>query len=383
MSKKEASKKKQFVLFGLCSVLAMAICMATLVVTVKNIEGNGSGAVNTIVNIESKTKLTDEKLTDYIFNLTNEAIGNDYIKVNSFTDVNVDEGSIVVTDKDGKTSDKDKNIFAYAKNYFIPLADELYGADVTGVFGENTGKKPLVELTSVDNLKGKFTVGAVDEGGKSLLNEDGTVVDGDFYFIEFEIDGKSVTDETQKATFNVHDLTEGINSISKKIESGCEVSSVDVTPDSFFIKAKVNRITDKIEYIEIQRNYNIKGDFSFIEDLAVFGEKQIQFTYSVNQRYEYFYAGIDLLEEEITVNEKGEAALTVNAQLEDYSDYTVRFISSDENIATVDEMGYVTGVKCSDKPVTITVELEYLGKTFIDQCTVYVNDGENTEEVAK
>lgn len=383
MSKKEASKKKQFVLFGLCSVLAMAICMATLVVTVKNIEGNGSGAVNTIVNIESKTKLTDEKLTDYIFNLTNEAIGNDYIKVNSFTDVNVDEGSIVVTDKDGKTSDKDKNIFAYAKNYFIPLADELYGADVTGVFGENTGKKPLVELTSVDNLKGKFTVGAVDEGGKSLLNEDGTVVDGDFYFIEFEIDGKSVTDETQKATFNVHDLTEGINSISKKIESGCEVSSVDVTPDSFFIKSKVNRITDKIEYIEIQRNYNIKGDFSFIEDLAVFGEKQIQFTYSVNQRYEYFYAGIDLLEEEITVNEKGEAALTVNAQLEDYSDYTVRFISSDENIATVDEMGYVTGIKCSDKPVTITVELEYLGKTFIDQCTVYVNDGENTEEVAK
>ncbi len=381
MSKKETSRAKQFVLFGVCSILAMAVCMATLVITVKNIEGNGSVESSTAVNTQSKTALTDGNLADYIYTLTNEALGNNFIKVNSFTDVSIDDASIVITDKDGNT--KDKNIFAYAKNYFIPLADELYGADVTGVFGENTGKKPLVELASADNFKGKFTVGAVDENGKSLLNEDGTVVDGDFYFIEFEIDGKSVTDETQKATFNVQDLTEGINSISKKIENGCEVSSVDVTPDSFFIKAKVNRITDKIEYIEIQRNYNIKGDFSFIEDLAVFGEKQIQFTYSVNQKYEYFYAGVDVVEEEITVNEKGEAALTVNAQLEDYSDYTVCFISSDENIATVDEMGYVTGVKCSDKPVTITVELEYLGKTFIDRCTVYVNDGENTEEVAK
>ncbi len=383
MSKKKTSRAKQFVLFGVCSILAMAVCMATLVITVKNIEGNGSGAVNTTVNIESKTKLTDEKLTGYIYNLTNEAIGNDFIKVNSFTDVSVDDGSIVVTDKNGNVSDKDKNIFAYAKNYFVPLADELYGEDVTGVFGENTGKKMLVDFTSAEALKSKFTVGAVDEKGKSLLNEDGTVVDGDFYFIEFEIDGKSVTDETQKATFNVQDLTEGINAISKKIAIGCEVSSVDVTPDSFFVKAKVNRITDKIEYIEIQRNYNIKGDFSFIEDLAVFGEKQIQFTYSVTQRYEYFYAGIDLLEEEITVDEKGETVLTVSAQLEDYSDYTVRFISSDETIATVDEMGYVTGIKCSDKPVTITVELDYLGKTFTDRCTVYVNDGENTEEVAK
>ena len=383
MSKKGTSKKKQFVLFGACSLLAMVLCMVTLVVTVKNIDRDDSGAVSTMVNVESKTKLTDEKLIDYLYNLTNEAIGNDFIKVNSFTDVSVDDGNIVVLDKDGNASDRDKNIFAYAKNYFIPLVDGLYGDDVTGVFGENTGEKPLLELESSDNLKGSFTVGAVDDTGKNLLNEDGTIVDGDFYYIDLELDGKYVVNEAEKSTFGVKDLADGIDAINDKIASECKISSVEVTPDKFYIKAKVNRITDEIEYVEIQRNYNVKGDFNFIEKLSVFGEKEVQFTYCVTQRYEYFYAGIDLLEDEVTVNEKGEVALTVSAQLEDYSDYTVRFISSDEAVATVDEMGYVTGVKCSDTPVIITVELEYLGKIFTDQCTVYVNDGENTEEVAK
>ncbi|MBR4287685.1 MAG: Ig-like domain-containing protein [Clostridia bacterium] len=383
MSKKGTSKKKQFVLFGACSLLAMVLCMVTLVVTVKNIDGDDSGAVSTMVNAESKTKLTDEKLIDYLYNLTNEAIGNDFIKVNSFTDVSVDDGNIVVLDKDGNASDRDKNIFAYAKNYFIPLVDGLYGDDVTGVFGENTGEKPLLELEPSDNLKGSFTVGAVDDTGKNLLNEDGTIVDGDFYYIDLELDGKYVVNEAEKSTFGVKDLADGIDAINDKIASECKISSVEVTPDKFYIKAKVNRITDEIEYVEIQRNYNVKGDFNFIERLSVFGEKEVQFTYCVTQRYEYFYAGIDLLEDEVTVNEKGEVALTVSAQLEDYSDYTVRFISSDEKVATVDEMGYVTGVKCSDTPVIITVELEYLGKIFTDQCTVYVNDGENTEEVAK
>ena len=383
MSKKGTSKKKQFVLFGACSLLAMVLCMVTLVVTVKNIDRDDSGAVSTMVNVESKTKLTDEKLIDYLYNLTNEAIGNDFIKVNSFTDVSVDDGNIVVLDKDGNASDRDKNIFAYAKNYFIPLVDGLYGDDVTGVFGENTGEKPLLELESSDNLKGSFTVGAVDDTGKNLLNEDGTIVDGDFYYIDLELDGKYVVNEAEKSTFGVKDLADGIDAINDKIASECKISSVEVTPDKFYIKAKVNRITDEIEYVEIQRNYNVKGDFNFIEKLSVFGEKEVQFTYCVTQRYEYFYAGIDLLEDEVTVNEKGEVALTVSAQLEDYSDYTVRFISSDEAVATVDEMGYVTGVKCSDTPVIITVELEYLDKIFTDQCTVYVNDGENTEEVAK
>lgn len=380
---KKSGKMRQFVLFGLCSVIAMAVCMVTLVITVKNIEGEGAGAVNSTVNLESKTPLTRASLADYIYDLTISAKGNDFVKVNSYTDVSVNDENIVITDKSGNVKDKDKNIFAYAKNYFLPLVDAIYGEDVTGVFGKNTGIKPLIEFSSSDTLIGSFSVGQVDENGEKVLNDDGTVVDEEFYYITFEIDGESVLSDTEKATFCVSDLTEKAVEINEKIIPYCEITSVNVIPESYFVKAKVNRLTDEIEYIEIQRNYVVKGDYSFKGDLAVFGEKQIEFPYTVTQRFEYFYAGIDIAESEITLSEGKEAAVTVNAVIEDYSDYTVRFISSDESIATVDEMGYITAVKNSENSVTITVELEYLGKIFTDECTVYVNDGKEAQEVAQ
>jgi hypothetical protein len=64
----------------------------------------------------------------------------------------------------------------------------------------------------------------------------------------------------------------------------------------------------------------------------------------------------------------------VNAVIEDDSDYTVKFTSSDEGIATVDEMGYVKLVKACDTPAVITVELEYMGEIFTDQCVVKASE---------
>ena len=379
----KSGKKTQFLLFALCSLIAMAVCMGTLVITVNNLDGGSTTTVDS-ADVPSKTKLSDKTdvLTDYVYDLTEYAVGDDFIKVNSYTDVSVDEGSIVVTAPDG-ASDKDKSIFAYAKNYFIPLADALYGDDVTGVYGENTGIKPVVEFSDIEKIVSSYTEGAVDENGNSILNDDGTVVDSDFYFINFEIDGSSVKTDVEKSTFMVKDLTAGVASIGSKIAPSCEITDAEVTPSDFLVKAKVNRITDKIEYIEIQRNYIVKADYKFIDRLAAFGEKQIEFTYTVTRKFDYFYAGVDVLEDRIIIDEKGEGVLTVNADIEDYSDYTVRFISSDEAIATVDEMGYVTGVKASKTPVTITVELEYLGRVFTDQCTVVVGDADSVEEVAQ
>ena len=118
---------------------------------------------------------------------------------------------------------------------------------------------------------------------------------------------------------------------------------------------------------------------TFKGDLAVFGEKEFIFPYSVTDTYEYFYAGVALSENEIFIEEGDEVNLTVNAVIEDDSEYEVTFSSSDTSIATVDEMGYVKGVKLSDEPVTITVTLTYMGETFTDECIVYVG---NAEEVS-
>jgi uncharacterized protein YjdB len=70
----------------------------------------------------------------------------------------------------------------------------------------------------------------------------------------------------------------------------------------------------------------------------------------------------------MTIEKGEEAQLTVNAVIEDDSEYKVKFNSSDESIATVDEMGYVTVLK--EEPVIIIVQLEYLGEIFTDERVV-------------
>ncbi|MBQ8183162.1 MAG: Ig-like domain-containing protein [Clostridia bacterium] len=384
-TRKKSSKKRQFFLFALCSLLAMSLCIATLVITVKNIDGDSNSSINVTEQIESKTQIKGEtnELSEYLFGLTSDAQNSKFIKVNSFTDINVDDGSIIITDENGAENSADKNLFIYAKNYFLPLADGIYGEDITGVFGENTGVKPIVSLTATDDVKSEFSVGAADESGEPVLNEDGTVTDGDFYFINLTVNGADVKSEQEKSTFRVADLSEKIEGVEEKIAPGCEITNTEISPLDFNVNAKVNRITDRIEYIEIRREYNIKADFNFINELSLFGKKQVEFKFGVTHRYEYFYAGIDLAETELTVGENEEAALTVNAVLEDYSDYTVVFESSDPSVATVDEMGYVKGVRTDKEPVVITVELNYLGETFTDQCTVFVGDGENAGEAAQ
>ena len=154
--------------------------------------------------------------------------------------------------------------------------------------------------------------------------------------------------------------------------NGCDISVKELK-----IFAKVNRLTDEILHINFEKIYSISADVAFVNELEVFGSKKIDFDYKVCERYEYRYAGISFAQTAVTVAPGDETALTVAAVIENDSVYTVTFDSSDESIATIDEMGYVKGIKASDTPVTITVTLEYLGEAFTDECTVIVTDDEN------
>ena len=49
------SKKKQFFIFGLCSFLALALCMLTLVIVVKNVEKNEN------TQVEAESEVADDK----------------------------------------------------------------------------------------------------------------------------------------------------------------------------------------------------------------------------------------------------------------------------------------------------------------------------------
>ncbi len=372
---KNHSKKTQFLLFGLCSIIAMAACAAVLVATVRSIEKNSS--ITAEYETQSKTQLTADKqvMLDYITTLTKTASGNKFIKANIYTDVSVDDSTVTVKKEDGTVSESDKTLILYAKNKIMPHIDSYYADDITGVFGTVNPDLPLIDFSADSISECLYTVGEADENGNPVYDSNsGELIDGDFYFLTFNLSESE--SQSIAALFSLDEKDRIAAQFLDDTKSEIAADSYQISAPRLCIKAKVNRITDEIEWIELEKIYTVTADVTFKGELAVFGKKNISFDYKVTEKTEYFYAGIRFAENSVTVSPDTEATLSVNAVIENDSDYKVTFTSSDSSVVTVDEMGYIKGIKASDKPVTITVTLEYLGETFTDECTVSVTEAD-------
>lgn len=366
MADKKSGKKKQFLIFGLVSVIAIAACAAVLVMTVRSVEESNSATVE--YETKSKTELSSDTQTllSYLASVSQNSTDNRFIKADIYTDVSVDDGTVTVSD--GTNSlEADRNLLIYAKNKIMPTVDGYYPEDQKGVFGTVNSALPTVDLSADSINSVTYSVGEADADGNPVYNSDtGELIDADYYFI----------------TVNLKSEAEYSTQISEKFLSDiadvCTVNSSDIKLSESIIRAKINRLTDEIDSLTFDKTYTITADVTFKDKLSVFSDKQIDFEYKTRERYEYAYAGISFAENTATVAPDSEIMLSVNAVIENDSEYTVTFISSDTSVATIDEMGYVKGISASDKPVTITVTLSYLGETFTDECTVYV--GNTAEE---
>lgn len=367
MADKKSGKKKQFLLFGLVSVIAIAACAAVLVMTVRSVEESNSATVE--YETKSKTELSSDTQTllSYLASVSKNSTDNSFIKTDIYTDVSVDDGTVTVSD--GTNSlEADRNLLIYAKNKLMPTVDGYYPEDQKGVFGTVNSALPTVDLSADDINSITFSVGEADADGNPVYNSDtGELIDADYYFITVNIkpDAKDYSAQIREKFLS-------------DIADVCAVNSSDIKLSENIIRAKINRLTDEIDTLTFDKTYTITADVTFKDKLSVFSDRQIDFEYKTSERYEYAYAGISFAESTATVEPDSEIMLSVNAVIENDSEYTVTFSSSDTSVATIDEMGYVKGISASDKPVTITVKLSYLGETFTDECTVYV--GNTAEE---
>ncbi len=373
MSKKtgtERSKKGQFVVFGMCSLLALVLCMVTLVITVNRVEADNISADVEEEALQSKTHLDNKTdvLADYISSLVDKTHNNKFVKVNSYTDISVDDGKIAVTDEQG--APVDPALLVYAKNRILCVADSWYGADYTGVFGTVYDKLPVVEFNSTDGVTAFFTTGLADDSGKPVYNDEGILVDGDCYYVSFDVAGERVTDNDLLNTFRLNEAPDIGKRIIEEISYVCQVSRQTAVPGNFNVTAKVNRYTDEIVYIEITRCYDVSARLDFNNAMESFGKVDVEFEYKVTEHFDYYYAGISFENKKISAGVGTEIALPVYAVIEDDSNYKVYFASSDESVVTVDEMGYVTVHKVGKEPVYVTVTLEYLGEKFTDKCVI-------------
>lgn len=93
------------------------------------------------------------------------------------------------------------------------------------------------------------------------------------------------------------------------------------------------------------------------------------------------FAGIEIEQDIIEIHKNGYEELAVKANVDENAsqeDFSVSFVSSDPSVCTVSDNGMIEAVSVSDSPVTVTVTLVYLGKTYTDSCLVYVTESGNT-----
>jgi hypothetical protein len=209
--------------------------------------------------------------------------------------------------------------------------------------------------------------------GQGRIDEDGRAVDEDFYFLSFRFKESAFPDKDEGAlyrSFNLKGKQKILDNLKVMISPMAEVKNCSIVCSSFRIEAKVSRLTDKPEYINYIRGYDFELTLRFKGDFAELGTRKISFFLTSTDKCRYSWAGLSLDTHELCLEKGGTEIIKAFKTPEE--NVSIAWSSSDENIATVDEDGYVKGRSISKEPVKITASFKYLGHQYSDSCEVYV-----------
>ncbi len=150
-----------------------------------------------------------------------------------------------------------------------------------------------------------------------------------------------------------------------------DIERLDITYEELKIIYKVQRLTDKITYLDYSKKMKIDSDVNFLGKYASLGKAATSFVIEENNSYSFTWPSIALSDEEMTVEPNGSDNLLATLTCTDPKLPTVTWESSDESILTVDEEGYFKAGKTAGEAI-ITASFEFNGKTYTDECLVKV-----------
>lgn len=170
--------------------------------------------------------------------------------------------------------------------------------------------------------------------------------------------------------FNMSRCGDYTKAITEFFAKTATVDSAEISCDDFKIDLPIDSITGDIKGLNYIRNYNVKLRVTFTGELAAAGTRELSFKFSANEHYSFTFAGVRLSEHTMWL-EKGDTD-NLEAFRTAEEEFSVKWESSNPDIAEVDNEGYIKGKAVSAEPVIISASFEYLGNTFTDSCEVYV-----------
>ncbi len=179
------------------------------------------------------------------------------------------------------------------------------------------------------------------------------------------------TEEILVNDFGKRSTEEAIALCGDGFDGTLEISDLDIIYDELKVVFKVQRTTNKITYLDYQKNMSVDTEVKFTNSFRSLGQADVSFKIQENNSVSFTWPGLSLSAKEKSVEPKGSDNLLATLTCTNPLDYTVTWESSDESIVTVDEEGYFDATKKTGTAV-ITASFEFNGVKYSDQCTVSV-----------
>ena len=367
MSQKKHNRKT-LLLGALVVVVIIGICFFCVTLYAKKEINKPKFTIPQQPEQPSVTALPTDKdeACAYMARLYEAALASDDTEASWHTDVRLDG------EWETPFDDADEQILLHVRDNAAPQIAALYpsGSDVRADAAEDVPRPAFAALNVLD-----FTA----EQGRT--QDDGTITDTDRYFITLTVDPQSA-DTQAMLTGDV------FKQIEKELSSVAVLSDTQIEPQSVTMRFTVDRLTDQLLAAEIERNVRVRTKIRLTDDsAALLSERDAEITlpYGTTLHVDFKHYGVRFLERAIAVKPGDMKALPADVRVNSGAtkeDYTLTFTASEPDLLSFDADGVMSvGKKTADKPVTVTMTLEYDGHTYTDDMLVYITQWEVATDV--
>ena len=137
------------------------------------------------------------------------------------------------------------------------------------------------------------------------------------------------------------------------------------------IRFVTDRFTDRLLSLSVIKDVNAAAGLEFIGDFAALGAVECGAAVSEEAVFSFTWPAIVLNKHGITLAPGKKEQLTAERVCDDPKAYAITWRSSDENIVTVDDKGFLKAGKTAGT-ADVTASYEFMGKTYTDTCAVNV-----------
>lgn len=366
----EHNEKKKKRIFTFVVVLLILIFLGGMVLGIQKVLLTEGTYDLTETHSYYEQPTDEDGVTALFYKHILDAANCDKAKFSVYTNLDIAEDSIDCGDNDKELA----KVIAYLRGDVLSKMKESCYKDYEGKFGTD-GKAELIMPTfmAADTSLAKCFIGESEEDGTAILDEHGEQKNPQNYYIKLRFPDRPLPKSTLDVLYSNFDMS-GVNAVIDKIKSEYagvfSIDSLDIRCSGFGIDADSERESGKINYACYKRSYLVTAHLTFAGEYAALGSRAVSFRFTAKREYFFAWAGVSLDKSTVSIDKGGSEQLmayrTADTQL------PVVWESSDPEIVSVDEDGYIKGKVRSAEPVIITASVEYLGNTYTDECTVYV-----------